>query len=129
MKKSLLIAATSVACLSTLCATLARADEPSRPLTREEVVAQTLAARQSGELAVLNAGGSWSGAPAAAPLTREQVVAATLAARQSGELAVLNAGGSWTAKTADAPMTRDEVIHQFMLSHQSSDALAMEHSL
>lgn len=129
MKKSMLIAATTVACLPTLCATLARADDSARPLTREEVVAQTLAARQSGELAVLNAGGSWAAAATPAPVTREQVVAATLAARQSGELAVLNAGGSWAAKTADAPMTRDEVIHQLMLSHQSSDALAMEHSL
>jgi len=129
MKKSMLIAATTVACLSTLCATLARADDSARPLTREEVVAQTLAARQSGELAVLNAGGTWTPAAAPAPLTREEVVAQTLAARQSGELAVLNAGGSWTAKTAEAPKTRDEVIHEFMLSHQSSDSLALEHSL
>jgi len=129
MKKSMLIAATTVACLSTLCATLARADDSARPLTREEVVAQTLAARQSGELAVLNAGGTWAPAAAPAPLTREEVVAQTLAARQSGELAVLNAGGSWTAKTAEAPKTRDEVIHEFMLSHQSSDSLALEHSL
>lgn len=129
MKKTLFIAATTVACLSTLCATLARADDTARPLTREEVVAQTLAARQSGELAVLNAGGTWNRAASPAPLTREEVVAQTLAARQSGELSVLNAGGSWTAKTAEAPKTRDEVIHEFMASHQSSDALSMENSL
>lgn len=129
MKTRLLLAATTVACFSTLCATAARADDADRPLTREEVVAQVMAARQSGELATLNAGGVWSASQQArAPMTREQVVADTLAARQSGELAVLNAGGAWTAKNPAPSLTREQVISNF-LAHQSSDALAMEHSL
>ena len=130
MKTRLLLAATTVACFSTLCATAARADDGDRQLTREEVIAQVMAARQSGELAVLNAGGVWNGASQArAPMSRDQVVADTLSARQSGELAVLNAGGSWTAKSAAPSLTREQVISSYMASQHPSDALAMEHSL
>ena len=85
MKKSMLIVATTVACLSTLCATLVRADDSARPLTREEVVAQTLAARQSGELAVLNAGGSWTAKTAEAPKTRDEVIHEFMLSHQSSD--------------------------------------------
>jgi hypothetical protein len=130
MKTRLIVAATTVACLSTLCATAARADDADRPLTRDEVVAQVLAARQSGELAALNAGGTWTASQqASATLSRDKVIADTLAARQSGELAVLNAGGTWTGSTSTAALSREKVISEFMATRQVSDAQALEHSL
>ena len=131
MKQHIVLSASTLA-LACALSTTARADESEHQLTREEVVAQTLAARDSGELAVTNAGGSWS-APqkAAAPMTREQVVAATLAARDSGELAVTNTGGSWSGATqAPPPASREQVVGDFMKSRQGpSDASAVEHSI
>jgi hypothetical protein len=133
MKKQLIVAASAFA---TLCAISvgARADDQSRPLTREEVVAQVMAARQSGELAVLNAGGTWSPPQAAAQpttqLTRDQVAAIVLAARQSGELAVIEAGGTpASASSPPATVDREQVISEFMKTRQVSNALALEHSL
>ena len=131
MKKSLALIA---AALATLTVGVARADDGSQPLTRDQVVADVMAARQSGELAALNAGSTWS-APAAKPapqLTRDQVAAAVLEARKSGELAVLNAGGAWTPPAANAApaVSRDKVVNDFLATqHQPSDAAALEHSL
>jgi hypothetical protein len=128
MKKQLAIVA---AALATLTVGIARADDGQRPLTREEVVASVMAARQSGELAVLNAGGTWSPPAPTSTLTREKVVADVLAARESGELAVLNAGGTYTPPSAAAaPVAREKVISDFFSARQqASDALALEHSL
>lgn len=130
MKKHLTLIA---AALATLTVGAARADDGNRPLTREEVVASVMAARQSGELAALNAGGSWT-APttkAAPQMTRDQVAASVLEARKTGELAALNAGGSWTPPNASTtPISRDKVVNDFLASqHQPSDASAVEHSL
>lgn len=122
---------TLTAAVATALATLsigARADE-QRPLTRDEVVAQVLAARQSGELLVLESGGSWNAGAKAAPLTREQVVADVMAARQSGELLVIESGGLVSHDVA-APVSREQVIADFMKARQAPpDALAMENSL
>jgi len=128
MKKQLAIAAAAVA---TLTVGIARADDGTRQLTREEVVASVMAARASGELEALNAGGSWNPAPAQSTLTRDQVAAGVIAARQSGELEVLNAGGSYTPPAAAAaPVTREKVIADFLAAQQhANDALALEHSL
>ena len=106
-------------------------DDTSRPLTREEVVAQVLAARQSGELAVLETGGTWTPPQQpAATASRDDVVANVLSARQSGELAVLETGGTWSREAeAPAPVSREQVINEFLKTRQVSDALAMEHSL
>ena len=129
MKKQIILAASALATLCVMSAG-ARADDQSRPLTREEVVAQVMAARQSGELAVLNAGGTWNADQPTRQLTREEVVASVLAARQSGELAIIETGGSWSPPTpAPAAVDRDQVISEFMKTRQVSDALALEHSL
>ena len=130
MNKHIAIAA---AAATVFVAGVARADDSSqRPLTREEVVASVLAARQSGELAVTNAGGTWSGsARAAAPSSRDEVVAGVLAARQSGELAVTNAGGTWSppAQAAKPGPSRDQVIQELMNARHASNALAIEQSI
>jgi hypothetical protein len=130
MKKQLIVAASTLAVLCVMSAG-ARADDQNRPLTREEVVAQVMAARQSGELAVLNAGGTWTPPQAAKPLTRDEVVANVMAARQSGELAVVETGGTWSppAATPAPAADRDQVISEFMKTREHSDALAVEHSL
>ena len=130
MKKTLVLAAAAVASLTV---GIARADD-ARQLTREEVVASVMAARQSGELATLNAGGTWTPktATTAPALSRDQVNASVMAARQSGELAAINAVGTWTAptKTPAPAVTRDQVVHEYMAAHaQPTDNSAIEHSL
>jgi len=128
MKKQILIAATSLVALMSVG--VARADDDSsRPLTREEVVAQTLAARQSGELATLEAGGVWSKGQPESTKSRDEVVQETLAARQSGELAAIETGAAaW--KPAPAEVSRDKVINDLMSArHAPSDQLAIEHSI
>ncbi len=130
MKKQVLIAAASLAAL--MSAGVARADDSaSRPLTRDEVVAQTLAARDSGELAALETGGTWTKSQAQTARSRDEVVAETMAARQSGELAAIETGAAWSgAKPAPAAASRDKVINDFMAARQApSDQLAIEHSI
>ncbi|MBS0446859.1 MAG: DUF4148 domain-containing protein [Proteobacteria bacterium] len=129
MTKQVLIAAATFAAL--LSTGVARADDASRPLTRDEVVAQTLAARQSGELAVLETGGVWTANQQPSALSRDQVVADTLAARQSGELAAIETGAAWNGNTPAAePASRDKVVNDMMTArHAPSDQLAIEHSI
>jgi len=126
MKKQLALTAAIAAALCTL-SIAARADE-QRPLTREEVVAQVLAARQSGELYVIESGGTVSH-ETAAPVSREKVLAELMAARQSGELYVIESGGLVSHEVA-APVSREKVIAEFLKTRQAPpDALAMENSL
>ena len=126
MKKQLALTAAIAAALCTL-SIAARADE-QRPLTRDEVVAQVLAARQSGELYVIESGGAVSH-EAAAPVTREQVIADLMAARQSGELYVIESGGSVSHEVA-APVSREKIVAEFLKARAAPpDALAMENSL
>ena len=80
MKKQLALTAAIAAALCTL-SIAARADE-QRPLTRDEVVAQVLAARQSGDLYVIESGGVVSH-EVAPPVSREKVVAEFMKARQA----------------------------------------------
>lgn len=132
MKKHIALAAFTFTTLAALSAGAARADEADRPLTREEVVAQVMAARQSGELATLNAGGVWSGSQAESKLSRDEVAAQVLEARKTGELAALSAGGTWSApsQTAQKPLTRDEVAAEVLHARQQQgDALSIEHSI
>lgn len=125
--KSLTLTAAIAAALCTLSIS-ARADEEHQ-LTREEVVAQVLAARQSGELLVIESGGSpWSAAKVT-PLTREQVVAEVMAARQNGDLLIIESGGTVNHEVAK-PTLREKIIAEFMKSREApSNALAMENSL
>ena len=126
MNKQLALTAAIAAALCTL-SIAARADE-QRPLTRDEVVAQVLAARQSGELYVIESGGIVTH-EAAAPVTREQVLADLMAARQSGELYVIESGGLVAHEVAP-PVSREKVVADFMKARQAPpDALAMENSL
>jgi len=129
MKKHLGLAAASIAALCSLSPVAARADDQNRPLTREEVVAQVLAARQSGELLTLETGGVWTPSQPQAAVSRDQVVADVLAARQSGELAAIETGGSVSREATTAPVSREQVITEFLKTRTVSDALAMENSL
>ncbi len=126
MKKQLALTAALAAALCTL-SIAARADE-QRPLTRDEVVAQVLAARQSGDLYVIESGGLVSH-EVAAPVSREQVLADLMAARQNGELYVIESGGVVSHEVAP-PVSREKVVADFMKARQAPpDALAMENSL
>ena len=129
MKKHFGLTAAGIAALCLLSSFNARADDQNRPLTREEVVAQVLAARQSGELLVLESGGTWTAPQPQATVSREQVVADVLAARQSGELAAIETGSTWSREATPAPVSREQVIADFMKTRTVSDALALEQSL
>jgi len=129
MKKHLGLLAASIAALCSLSPLAARADDQSRPLTREEVVAQVLAARQSGELLTLETGGVWAPSQPQAAMSRDQIVADVLAARQSGELAAIETGASVSHEATTAPVSREQVIADFLKTRTVSDALAMEQSL
>ena len=132
MKKHVGLAAASIAALCLLSSFAARADDQTRPLTREEVIAQVLAARQSGELVAIESGSTWKAPEApqpAAEVSRDKIVADVLAARQSGELVAIESGGSWSHETQPAPVSREKVIADFMKTRAVSDALAMENSL
>ena len=83
-----------IASVSLLLAAGAAFAAPAEQLTREQVIAQTVAARNAGELdqteasldqAFLNQASNGSG------LTRAQVIAETIAARNAGELDVNDA--------------------------------------
>jgi hypothetical protein len=83
-----------IASVSLLLAAGAAFAAPSEQVTREQVIAQTVAARNAGELdqseagldrAFLNQANSGSG------LTRAQVIAETIAARNAGELDINDA--------------------------------------
>jgi hypothetical protein len=131
MNRHIAIAAAAVVAVGALGVATARAeDNAERSLTREEVIANVLEARRTGELAALESGGTWTAPQTAPPLTREAVVDSVMKARASGELAAIETGVAWSAPTPAPALTREQVIQDYRSAHQhSSDALTMERSL
>lgn len=84
-----------IASVSLLLAAGAAFAAPSEQLTREEVVAQTIAARNAGQLDQNEASFDQDflarNTPSAGGLTRAQVIAETIAARNAGELDINDA--------------------------------------
>lgn len=79
-----------------LAATVAMADAPSTQLTRDQVVAELVRARASGELTAMsseNTAEFTGGSLVAAAKTRDQVLADLKRAQANGELAALQADG------------------------------------
>lgn len=123
----------------------ARADD-QRAVSRDDVAAQVVAARQSGELTLIERGDKVaspveSGAPerAGAPAqSRTQVNADLSAARRSGDLAVIERGDKaepieraemQQRHPMGAPLSRDDVVSAFNQARSAPpDALGVENA-